>query len=45
MRIVICSNKAWNLVNFRTGLIRSLISAGYEVIAVAQEDKYVEILI
>ena len=40
MRIVICANTAWNLHNFRSGLIRSLLAAGVEVIAVAPEDKY-----
>lgn len=40
MKIVICLNTAWNLVNFRSGLIRALVVAGYEVVAVAPEDKY-----
>lgn len=40
MRIVICVNTAWNLMNFRAGLIRALVSAGYEVVAVAPDDKY-----
>ena len=40
MRIVLCLNTAWNLVNFRAGLIRALIAAGYEVVAVAPNDKY-----
>jgi glycosyltransferase involved in cell wall biosynthesis len=40
MKIVICLNTAWNLVNFRAGLIRALVAAGYEVVAVAPEDKY-----
>lgn len=40
MKIIICLNTAWNLVNFRAGLIRSLVAAGYEVIAVAPSDKY-----
>ena len=39
-KIIICINSAWNLVNFRTGLIKSLIAAGYEVIAVAPDDSY-----
>jgi glycosyltransferase involved in cell wall biosynthesis len=40
MKIVICLNTAWNLVNFRAGLIRALVAAGHEVVAVAPEDKY-----
>lgn len=40
-KIFIVINAAWNLVNFRAGLIRSLIAAGYEVVAVAPPDKYV----
>ena len=40
MKVVICLNSAWNLVNFRAGLIRALVAAGYEVVAVAPEDKY-----
>ncbi len=38
-KIVISSNTAWNLKNFRIGLIQQLISNGYEVIAVAPQDK------
>ena len=37
---MIALNSAWNLVNFRSGLIRALVSHGYDVIAVAPEDKY-----
>lgn len=40
MKIIICLNTAWNLVNFRSGLIRALVAAGYEVVAVAPNDKY-----
>ena len=40
MKIVICLNTAWNLINFRAGLIRALVAAGYEVVAVAPDDKY-----
>jgi glycosyltransferase involved in cell wall biosynthesis len=39
-RVVIALNTAWNLVNFRAGLIRALVSAGYEVVAVAPPDEY-----
>ncbi len=41
MKIVISLNTAWNLLNFRAGLIRALLEAGYEVVAVAPTDKYV----
>jgi glycosyltransferase involved in cell wall biosynthesis len=37
---MISLNTAWNLVNFRSGLIRALVSHGYEVIAVAPFDEY-----
>ena len=40
MKVVIALNTAWNLVNFRTGLIRALVAKGYEVVAVAPEDEY-----
>jgi glycosyltransferase involved in cell wall biosynthesis len=40
MKIIICINTAWNLVNFRTGLIRRLVGQGYEVVAVAPHDEY-----
>ncbi len=39
-KIIICINSAWNLVNFRTGLIKSLIASGYDVVAVAPDDAY-----
>ncbi len=37
-KIIINVNSAWNLFNFRAGLIVELIGAGYEVIAVAPSD-------
>ena len=37
-KIIIALNTAWNLVNFRVGLIESLQRAGYEVVAVAPSD-------
>ena len=39
-KVIIALNTAWNLVNFRSGLIRALVAAGYEVIAVAPLDSY-----
>jgi len=40
MKVVIALNTAWNLVNFRSGLIRALVAQGYEVVAVAPYDSY-----
>jgi glycosyltransferase involved in cell wall biosynthesis len=40
MKIIICVNTAWNLLNFRAGLIRALVAAGFDVVAVAPVDKY-----
>lgn len=40
-RVVIALNTAWNLYNFRAGLIRALVAEGYEVVAVAPPDDYV----
>ena len=40
-KVLIAINTAWNLVNFRAGLIRSLVTQGYDVIAVAPPDDYV----
>src|SRR5439155_5237875 len=37
-RIVISINAAWNIANFRLGLIRGLRDAGHEVVAVAPDD-------
>jgi glycosyltransferase involved in cell wall biosynthesis len=39
-KILISLNAAWNLVNFRAGLIRSLVAQGYDVVAVAPHDEY-----
>ncbi len=39
-KIIICVNTAWNLFNFRAGLIRALVAEGYEVVAVAPFDDY-----
>lgn len=39
-KILICINTAWNFYNFRTGLIRALVNADYEVVAVAPLDQY-----
>ena len=39
-KIIIVLNTAWNLINFRAGLIRGLLAEGFTVIAVAPDDKY-----
>ncbi len=40
-KVLIALNTAWNLVNFRSGLIRALVASGYEVAAVAPPDEYI----
>lgn len=37
-RVLISSNAAWNIVNFRSGLVRALVADGHEVIAALPED-------
>jgi glycosyltransferase involved in cell wall biosynthesis len=39
-KIVISINTAWNVYNFRVGLIKAMISKGYEVVVLAPEDDY-----
>lgn len=41
LKIAIVVNTAWNIVNFRLGLIKALLNAGHEVIAIAPPDEYV----
>jgi len=45
MRIAIVLNTSWNIYNFRMGLIRSLLTQGHEIFAIAPEDEYSEKLI
>lgn len=40
-KVLIALNTAWNLVNFRAGLIRGLLDADYEVVTVAPPDDHV----
>ena len=40
-KIIINLNSSWNIFNFRLGLIKFLQSEGYEIIAVAPRDEYV----
>ncbi len=37
-RVLISSNAAWNIVNFRSGLVRALVADGHEVIAALPEN-------
>lgn len=39
-RLVISSNAAWNVVNFRLGLLDALRADGFDVVAVAPDDAY-----
>ena len=36
--IVVAANSSWNIVNFRGGLVKGLVAAGYRVIVVAPEE-------
>ena len=45
MRVAISINCAWNIVNFRAGLIRALLAKGHEVIAIAPRDAYASRLV
>ena len=40
--IVIAANAAWNLVNFRSGLITALVEHGYDVVGAAPPDARAE---
>lgn len=40
--IAVCANLAWNLVNFRAGLITDLQAAGFDILAVAPPDPAME---
>lgn len=41
MRIGIVINSAWNIYNFRKGLVQSLIKDGHSLIAIAPHDEFV----
>lgn len=40
VKVMITTNTAWNLVNFRVGLLQEMQSAGYEVVTVSPYDEY-----
>ena len=42
IRIGMVVNEAWNMYNFRGGLIKNLIKNGYEVVVIAPTDKFDE---
>lgn len=39
-RIVLVSNTSWSMLKFRLGVMKSLVSEGYEVIVIAPRDKH-----
>jgi glycosyltransferase involved in cell wall biosynthesis len=41
-KIVISINTAWNIYNFRSGLVKALAQHGYEVVALAPHDEYAQ---
>ena len=41
-RVFISVNIAWNIINFRTGLVRALVETGYEVFVLAERDETIE---
>lgn len=44
-KICLSVNSAWNVVNFRSGLIKSFLKEGYEVVVIAPSDEYREQII
>ncbi|MGB0524994.1 MAG: glycosyltransferase family 4 protein [Flammeovirgaceae bacterium] len=45
MRIGITINTAWNIYNFRKGLIRTLQAEGHQIVAIAPKDEFSERLV
>lgn len=45
MKVIIAINSAWNLLNFRAGLIRALVADGHTVVLVAPSDEHVPALV
>jgi hypothetical protein len=37
-KIVLSVNTAWNVCNFRAGLVRALVRQGYDVLVLAGDD-------
>jgi glycosyltransferase involved in cell wall biosynthesis len=44
MKVLIALNSAWNLLNFRAGLIKALVADGHTVVLAAPIDEYVSAL-
>jgi hypothetical protein len=44
MKVMIALNSAWNLLNFRAGLIRALLAEGHTVVLIAPADEHVPAL-
>ena len=44
MKVMIALNSAWNLLNFRAGLIRALLADGHTVVLIAPADEHVPAL-
>ena len=44
MKVLIALNSAWNLLNFRAGLIRALVADGHTVVLAAPADEHVPAL-
>ena len=40
-KIILSINTSWNIVNFRSGLVRALRRKGFEVVALSPDDAYV----
>lgn len=41
-KVMIALNTTWNLVNFRAGLMTAMMDLGYEVLAIAPPDAYID---
>ena len=40
MKLMFIANSSWNIVNFRSDVIKKLISAGFQVQVLSPEDQY-----
>jgi glycosyltransferase involved in cell wall biosynthesis len=45
MKVLIALNSAWNLLNFRSGLIKALVEEGHTVVLAAPADEHVPALV
>ena len=44
MKIIILINSSWNIINFRSNLVKRLINEGHQVVAMTTDDKYSHLL-